>query len=66
MVSKSCCDMKINICDCTYNDSCNYYLKFIYGYLENIFKKLYGVYFNLISSLYATKLAHFIQHDTNC
>ena len=25
MVSMSQCDMKINICDCTYNESCNYY-----------------------------------------
>ena len=38
MVSTSYYDLKINIRDCTYNDSCNYYLKFIYGYPENVFK----------------------------
>ena len=66
MVSTSYCGMKIYIRDCTYNDSCNYYLKFIYGYPEKYFLKTLCSIFELYQrSLCATKLAHFIQHDIN-
>ena len=51
MVSTSYCDMKINIRDCTYNDSYNYYLKFIYGYPEKTFLKTLTKYSLTLSTL---------------
>jgi hypothetical protein len=61
MVSTRYCDIKINIRDCTYNDSCNYYLKFIYGYPEKKnFKKLYGVHFNFIKAHYVLLNSHIL------
>ena len=60
MVNMRYCDMKINIREYTYNDSCNYYLKLYTDIRKNIFKKLCGVYFNFINAHYVLINSHIL------